>query len=155
MGCSMYMHVEVRDSPQRKANWNYIPGEYYSGRNTTIYALLAGVRNFEGIEPLDDPRGLPRDVTRKTWGAYHDALDDVRRPEDHITSWFTLDELEQVDWERFVGVWHETDFSVGTMAKLRELAERHSEVRIVFWFSDTIVDLVRHEQFPYTFTARG
>ncbi len=155
MGSNMYVHVEVRDSSQRLPNWNYVPGDFYDGRNSTIFALLAGVRNHEGIQPLAAPRGLPEDATNEVKRIYY-AEADLQDPEDQVTTWFTLAELEEkVDWERFIGVWHESDFSVRTMAKLRKLYEHNSEVRIIVWFDDTLADLEPIEGRSYSFTPRG
>lgn len=151
MGGKMYVHIEVRDSLQDLPVWNMVQGESYEGHSTLIFALLAGVgNNYYGIEPLDVPRGLPEDVSWQIRDIY------PGHPRDRVTSWFTLDELEEkVDWDRFISVWHEVDFSEDTMSKLRELAKGHSEVRIVFWFNATMADLKHYEKSDYTFTPRG
>ena len=35
------------------------------GRNYTVFALLADVRNGYGLDPIVDPRGLPKDVSKE------------------------------------------------------------------------------------------
>lgn len=62
--------------------------EIYNDRNYSLFAALADVRNYDNITPLDKPRGLPKDVSRKVheesmkWG-----------PDGHSHSWFTAKEL--------------------------------------------------------------
>lgn len=66
---------------------------YYRGRNYDLFAMLADVRNYGAIEPIDDARGLPEDVCdwlreeSDSWGI--DA---------HSHTYFTLRELLEVDW---------------------------------------------------------
>lgn len=157
MGGNMYVHVEVRDSSQSEPLWTYVPGVFYDGHNPMIFALLAGVgKNDDGIEPLDDQRGLPWDVSSETCDIYYGESTDVLEPRERATSWFTLAELEDmVDWDRFIRVWHEIDFSIDTMSMLRRLAQGNSEVRIIFWFDDTFADIKGSEYYPFTFTPRG
>lgn len=62
--------------------------EIYNGRNYSLFAALADVRNYDNVTPLDKPRGLPKDVSRKVyeesekWGV-----------DGHSHSWFTAKEL--------------------------------------------------------------
>jgi len=76
------------------------------GRNYDLFAILANVRNGygfagcdtgDGFIPIDEPRGLPGDVT-----------DDVKKESDgwgingHSHSWFTLRELLEYNWDKQV-----------------------------------------------------
>lgn len=59
----------------------------YSGRNYSLFAALAGVRNH-GITPMAEPRGMPDDVTvevKSEWARWG--------PDAHSASYFTLTEL--------------------------------------------------------------
>lgn len=70
--------------------WNVpMQMEPYSGRNYTLFAWLADVRNYrDGLEPLADPRGVPEDAS-KGWKKYVKKWDcDL-----HSKSYFTLQEL--------------------------------------------------------------
>lgn len=82
-----------------------------------IFAWLAGVRNDEHqIVPLSKPRGLPQDITdyiqkRRNEMQYgdNDPRDEILYslfkcpPADaHSHSWFTLDELLNVDYQQIV-----------------------------------------------------
>ncbi|WP_148596258.1 hypothetical protein [Aquisphaera giovannonii] len=75
---------------------------FYSGRNYSLFAILADVRNgrgFAGIDtgngfvPIDDPRGLPDDVSEPV-----KADSDRWDGDGHSHSWFTVAELLAYDW---------------------------------------------------------
>ena len=78
--------------------------DWYSGRNYSLFAILADVRNgygFAGVDtgdpvvPIDAPRGLPDDVSRtihqqsEYWGV-----------DGHSHSHFTVRELIDADWQQ-------------------------------------------------------
>ena len=67
----------------------------YTGRNYNLFAVLADVRNYEGIVPLAQPRGLPEDVS-----LYVKKEHDEWGCDGHSASWFTVDELIAYDWDR-------------------------------------------------------
>lgn len=119
MGCDIHFYTEKKVdgawTPADHWEQNEYAGEegepavrvpyekaFYTGRNYNLFAILAGVRNgrgFAGIDtgdgvvPIDDPRGLPDDVTApvkadaERWGI-----------DGHSHSWLTLAELLQYDW---------------------------------------------------------
>jgi len=65
--------------------------EPFRERNYALFALLADVRNYWDITPIDQPRGVPQDAS-SVWRAYVD-----RWGQDlHSMSWFTYDELKEV-----------------------------------------------------------
>ena len=109
MGCDIHLHAEVRDEDgvwkdETTYETEWI-GEYplqvntiYDGRHYAIFAILAGVRNYyHGITPISPPRGLPDDVSTivlaesENWGM-----------DGHSHSYFTLEELEDFDWDQTV-----------------------------------------------------
>jgi hypothetical protein len=74
MGCDIHLYVEVRgadgtwqsaDEWERDTDdgytWVDVPyeKEYYNGRNYSLFAMLADVRNRDGLIPFSQPRGLP------------------------------------------------------------------------------------------------
>ena len=67
------------------------------GRNYTWFAILAGIRNGLGIEPMDAARGLPIDVSPEI-KRESDSID----TDGHTHSWFTLQELMDYDWDGLV-----------------------------------------------------
>lgn len=119
MGCDIHLVVEkrgengewVRAESMGQPWWvkdgsqleEPVRQEWYRGRNYALFAMLAGVRNYPGLDyksnkqlltPIAEPRGLPADVTEETkkysdeWGI-----------DGHSHSWLTLEELLAVDWD--------------------------------------------------------
>lgn len=102
MGCDIHMHVEYR--LDKKDQWrcgdyfklnyshratpDYTFVDFFGGRNYSRFAVLANVRNYADTKYIDDPRGLPDDVSDiikeeyESWG--FDA---------HSCSYITLKEL--------------------------------------------------------------
>lgn len=77
---------------------------WYNGRNYSLFAMLADVRNgrgFAGVEigrpvtPIDDPRGLPANVSDVVKG-----MSDSWGVDGHSHSWFGLEELLAVPWDQ-------------------------------------------------------
>ncbi len=71
----------------------------YHGRNYSLFAALADVRNGTGeagyVEPVSIPRGLPYDVSDVGLRIAEQWADDG-----HSHSWLTANELLGLDWER-------------------------------------------------------
>lgn len=120
MGCDIHLYVE------KKVKGKWVPcdiwgkdkyweeGEpllsvdyddyFYNGRNYSLFAILADVRNNYGFVGCDGgekfniiakPKGLPNNISSnvkrmaESWGS-----------DDHSHSWFTLKELRDFDWEQ-------------------------------------------------------
>lgn len=113
MGCDIHTMVEVKDYrgvwvgskipifeypyfnkafPVSEYNKPYMV-EPYSGRDYALFGRLAGVR-YESIPALSEPRGVPEDASRR-WKKY------VKKwgQDLHSTSFFTLDELLDENWD--------------------------------------------------------
>lgn len=81
-------HWEMRHEERREGEWEF-NGNWYSGRNYEMFALLAGVRNSHDQKPIAEPRGMPRNASlavrreSKEWGS-----------DGHSHSHLTLAELE-------------------------------------------------------------
>jgi hypothetical protein len=135
MGCDITMHVERRVNGEWQHVWAVDQHRSYA-----FFAMLAGVRNNtlmgrgEDIVPLDDPRGLPFNVTRET----AESLGD----DEHSHSYASLRELQEYNLDRsFLD-------ARGEATSYRELCEGHfaklirgmtplgapDDVRIVFAF---------------------
>lgn len=116
MGCDIHLAVEVRDGsgwqraepfePNPYARFVDEPAEvrqrWYHDRNYRLFAMLADVRNGRGtagvdtgdrLIPIDEPRGLPDDVSKEV---YEDSA--KWGVDGHSHSHFTLAELLAVDW---------------------------------------------------------
>lgn len=129
-----------KDKPLTIHNAKYTATPY-TGRNYELFALLADVRNDDTIEPLDEPRGLPSDISDDLRYEYGD----VDNADWHSASWFTLAELEkflaegkfdrQPDFE-----WDYYKHFRKTIKRMREVAVNNYTtpdwVRLVFWFDN-------------------
>lgn len=119
MGCDIHLYVEVKqgDSWVTADRWTQDkydePGRlsvgydqrFYRGRNYSLFAILADVRNGrgfagiktgEGFNPISKPRGLPKDVCKEI-----QAESDGWDSDGHSHSWFTISELMEYDWTQF------------------------------------------------------
>ena len=108
-----------------KANWELIESDIFGGRNYDLFGKLANVRRRNGIIPLDEPRGVPKDASK-------DYLEEINSWgwDGHSHSYFYLSELVKVDW---------TDISQ-EMEELVERLKRENKdldtIRIVFFFDN-------------------
>lgn len=131
----------------------------FDHRSYSVFAFLAGVRNYDCCEPLSEPKGIPNDVSDEIKTEY-----DSWSCDSHSTSYLTLRELLEFDydkifWNRRVtkqtsnNCWNGAslaDEGEGAMISYREnlgefffthLEELKSlgdidDVRIVFWFDN-------------------
>lgn len=120
MGCDIYLHVEVKIGDK----W-----EHYSScdvcRSYNLFAKMANVRNREGIIPIDEPRGLPSDISKETSTHYESWGTDA-----HSASFLTAQEVVELEgWVKEQG--YPNEF-------FRNLFEsnRTSDFRFVFWFDN-------------------
>ena len=101
MGCDIHMHVEYKtdngwccgdyfelDRRSTIDNPRYYYIDLYDNRNYALFSVLANVRNYADTEYIDEPRGLPDDVTDFVKEDYDSECWDV-----HSCSYFTLKEL--------------------------------------------------------------
>lgn len=125
--------------------------EVYTDRNYRLFSILAGVRQYyEGLTPISAPKGQPPDCSVRTRQELENA--------DHTFSWFTVAELNAVDWlgkrifqdsewNGYREVFRPVELSFAEMAEtfytetlplLNELAKTHGDenVRIVFGFDN-------------------
>lgn len=139
MGCDIYMHVEYKD---RNGKWAC--GDYFSlhpnstledpqydvqdfcgDRNYGLFSILADVRNYDNVEPIDRPRRLPEDISEFTKRFYKDWEMDA-----HSCSYFTLREL--ID---FYETNYNYDMDCGALKDLiEELKKRADEFNIIWSF---------------------
>ena len=133
MGCEIHLQVERR----KDGKWAHVPtysfrdegreGAIYighlDGRDYRLFAALAGVRNYDGVPPISEPRGLPEDADPATLDS------DVG---DHSQSWLTLAELEPLkDSEKYgFNAWDWRRQALNTLGWLGDPAD----VRFVFGF---------------------
>lgn len=101
MGCDIHSY------PERKVNgqWHYIVGvfgssdypddEPFAWRDYSVFAFLAGARNYSDVVPIVEPRGLPRDASQSTKDEYEGWGLDA-----HTPSWLSVKELNDFDYEQ-------------------------------------------------------
>lgn len=115
MGCDIHVYCEAKgysndkwiNVDHYKKNKYYDPnndGEYefevvhiFDDRDYGLFSILADVRNYADIEPIDQPRGLPDDVTKEV-----KEFSEGYGFDGHSHSYFTLKELK--DYRRSHGV---------------------------------------------------
>lgn len=112
MGCDIHMHVEYKRTVNDQSRW--VCGDYFmvnpyfgefpnekpfslvrfcEGHNYSCFATLANVRNYGYTPYIDEPRGLPADVTKEVKADADDWGEDG-----HSHSYFTLKEL--IDFQK-------------------------------------------------------
>jgi len=108
-----------------------------SSRDYSSFGRLAGVRrHIEGLGPLDEPRGLPDDVSL-----------DIQEESDeygiggHSHSFFTLAELLEHDWSK-TEMYDGEEYPLFGLVQevINDLTERAvfgpEDARFVFWFDN-------------------
>lgn len=111
-------------------NW-HIPwdSEYYNDRNYYLFSILADVRNNGGVEPICYPKGIPDDVL---YGYLYKC--DQWDSDAHSHSYFTLEDLLNVDWSEYESDYIQ-DF-METIEKMKEIDEDPLNVRCCFFFDN-------------------
>ena len=96
MGCDIFSRAEKRIGEK----WQVISGlhPFSDARSYRVFGFLADVRNWAGVMPISQPRGLPQGVV---------APVDEETPDDewlgeHSFSWLLVSELLAVDYDRVV-----------------------------------------------------
>lgn len=143
MGCDIHLHTEVKIN----GTWHHystpaVPRWYL------LFARMANVRNYEDVEPIAEPRGLPQDATALT-------LFDAERwgPDGHSHSYLSAEEIaELVQWVKdkseqfkfeFAPFWESNTFGFvfgnnwsGFSKYPADRPEGLEDVRFVFWFDN-------------------
>lgn len=109
MGCDIHSVAEYYDasakkwrgktiflkSPYDEGSWRIRgPFEY---RNYGVFGFLANVRNYSGVPPLSEPRGLPSDISGTA-----DDLVAYWNIDGHSHSWLTVEELTKFNYDAIV-----------------------------------------------------
>ena len=98
--------------------------------NYYLFSILADVRNWFGITPIDEPRGIPDDCS----SGYSFILKEWDKIA-HTHSYFTLEEILNVDWNNYDKDKGVDDF-LKEINKLTNINDDFSKVRILFFFAD-------------------
>jgi len=137
MGCNIHGFIEVLSWPNsERTPWQAVHEIPYT-RNYVFYAVLAGVRNYCGVVPISEPKGMPKDPSMMS---RVEAEEDG--PDGHTHSWLKYRELKEYDWlqtvEDFMIIDKVHVFFKALMGEMRFLSGEYGEegVRMVFWFDN-------------------
>lgn len=122
------------DDYEDEEPWWDIPREhrYYTGRNYYLFSVLAGVRDYnDNIKKLAEPKGIPEDASFgyktvvKQWNG-----------DGHSHSYFTLEELLNINWDEYKQEDWLDDFINDTINKMKSIDPDPTKVRCVFFFDN-------------------
>lgn len=167
MGCDIHSFAErKRNGKWEKVGEHFSLGEWekeyykkekndspFDWRSYSMFAFLAGVRNYDHCKPISEPKGLPNDISDEVKDEYGEGFDY------HSASFLTSKELldfdyDKVFWNRRVtknnngaslaeegegtNVTYRENLGEFFFIHLKELEElgKADEVRIVFWFDN-------------------
>ena len=102
--------------------------ELYWSRNYYLFSILADVRNSGNAQPICDPRGIPDDAS-----SGYKYMCNRWDGDAHSHSFFTLEELLSVDWNKY-DVEYIGDF-LKVIEDLKKI-DTPDKVRICFFFDN-------------------
>lgn len=130
MGCDIHGVLQREWGDAR--GWETVD-QIDEDRSYAVFAALAGVRNYEDLKPIAEPRGLPDDFKLDDdEHVFEDMEGNLRRVwiGDHSYSWLSIDELNAwPEKERLGDQW---------LSWLRWVTLKHEpcKLRIVFGFDN-------------------
>ena len=158
MGCDIHSFAERRNKQTNK--WEKVGENPFDWRSYSMFAFLAGVRNYDHCEPLSEPKGLPNDISDEVKEEYGDGDGWYYHSASFLTAKELLDfDYDKTFWNRRVtkqtssNSWNgaslaeEREGKVLTyrenlgesffthLNELKELGEPE-DIRIVFWFDN-------------------
>ena len=94
MGCDIHSFAERCNKETGK--WQIVTDVVtFDNRDYSVFAFLAGVRNYDHCEPISEPKGLPDDVCDEIQENFESWQDDA-----HSASFLTVKELLDFDYEK-------------------------------------------------------
>ena len=93
MGADIHIYSERKNE---QGAWECVQDDIGYWREYKVFGFLADVRNYSGIQPISQPRGLPSDVSQFT-KAFIDNSEDM-----HSLSYLTTAELLEYDYDQIV-----------------------------------------------------
>ena len=108
------------------ARWNSLE-TFYSGRNYHLFTVLAGVRSWDSSDAICEPKGIPDDASY----TYKDMCNQWDG-DAHSHSYFTLEELLEVDWGSKDLKWFEEE----TIKMMKKVDPDPKKVRCCFFFDN-------------------
>ena len=88
------------NEPYNYPNQKLLPHSVYDGRNYSLFAILAdcrnGTRTEEPFKPIDQPRGVPDDMSELASKLYGDGEGW------HNETWYFVEEITNFDWSQTI-----------------------------------------------------
>lgn len=124
MGCNIHGWIEVKQYNY----WTAQTREPMDDRNYSLFAYLANVRNYTGIEPLSQPRGYPPNVAELTKKEIEEWSNDG-----HSHSWVSAEEIMSMPM-----LLHFNDTWMDWLKIFKTYVRTYGgeNVRFVFWFDN-------------------
>ncbi len=91
MGCDIHSYAERKDESGKYVDLEFSP---FDNRSYGTFGFLANVRNYSGIEPISEARGLPQNLSPSVKEAAYDWNSDG-----HNYSWLTVAELTAFNYD--------------------------------------------------------
>ncbi len=92
MGCDIHSFAEKKNA---QGQWEVIPDfEPFEDRNYALFGWLADVRNYSGLTPIAERRGIPEDASFEVKDDYEAWDCDA-----HSASWLSIEELLAFDYD--------------------------------------------------------
>lgn len=143
MGCDIHTFTEVRVKDNWESGDYYIKNPYFGiddeeeeftvlellGRNYSLFALLADVRNSTGIKPISLPKGLPSDVS-----SFVKSKSDWWDGDGHNHSFLNLNEIKTCTHECIKDLIQKLEFKKEYFNIYGD--DSDLKIRIVFWFDN-------------------
>lgn len=158
VGCDIHAWVETRtfDKNGKPHSWEIATlGEFFIRRDYTLFAYLAGVRTYDGIEPIVAPRGWPgsesaagqkgsgvtdAEHAKRAAGEVSPDLKEIRErwgSDLHTPSWLTAGEWTAACVAaRMKAEPNAEAFAVAAFANSLDASDACDEVRVVFAFDN-------------------
>lgn len=163
MGCDIHCYIEYKKPTDKQAR--DFGGRINPGRHYPIFAKLAGVRNYNEVTPIVEPRGMPSDAGYEAQGdnqlyITHTEGDDHATPENaqrwvengsskYIPNhegkntwvthpdWHSHSWVTADEWEQAISVSDQyVDEYKAILAALRSFEAQGYMSRVVFWFDN-------------------
>ena len=141
MGCDMYCVVEALN--KKTNSWECF-GVSIANRYYPLFSRIADVRNSEDentyIEPIDDPRGWPWDVSgpASAWqnnhGLYHSATWLGRTELESLAKW-AFEQKSEALWQ-LLGFDHLSHFFNLDKGWRKAAFTSYNDLRVLFFFTD-------------------
>lgn len=92
MGCDIHSYAERKNAG---GQWEVVPKlQPFNDRSYGTFGFLADVRNYSGLTPIAEQRGMPEDTSAEAAEAYECWSSDA-----HSASWLTVAELAAFDYD--------------------------------------------------------